>query len=85
MRWREDGSGPDLFERGHIPGSVFLDWSTDLVDADHPIAFTLAPPDELRSLFAEVGVGPRTWVITYCGVAIRRYPHTACASRRMPG
>jgi thiosulfate/3-mercaptopyruvate sulfurtransferase len=27
-------------------------------------------PDELRALFADVGVGPQTRVVTYCGVAI---------------
>jgi thiosulfate/3-mercaptopyruvate sulfurtransferase len=30
----------------------------------------MKPPEELRALFAEVGVGPATRVITYCGVAI---------------
>ena len=45
MRWREDGSGRARFERGHVPGATFLDWSTDLVDPDHPVAFMLAPPE----------------------------------------
>ena len=26
-RWRDDGSGRSLCERGHIPGAVYLDWS----------------------------------------------------------
>jgi thiosulfate/3-mercaptopyruvate sulfurtransferase len=31
---------------------------------------TVKPPAELQALFAEVGVGRRARVITYCGVAI---------------
>jgi thiosulfate/3-mercaptopyruvate sulfurtransferase len=31
---------------------------------------TMRSPDELRALFADVGVGPQTRVVTYCGVAI---------------
>jgi thiosulfate/3-mercaptopyruvate sulfurtransferase len=65
MRWREDGSGPDLHERGHVPGSVFLDWSTDLVDADHPIAFTLAPAGRFASVMARCGIGDDTVVVAY--------------------
>ena len=65
MRWREDGSGPDLFERGRIPGSVFLDWSTDLIQADHPIAFTLAPADRFGSVMARCGIGDDTVVVAY--------------------
>lgn len=65
MRWRDDGSGPDLFERGHIPGSVFLDWSTDLIQADHPIAFTLAPADRFASVMARCGIGDDSVVVAY--------------------
>ena len=31
---------------------------------------TLRSPEELRAIFADVGVGPQTRVVTYCGVAI---------------
>ena len=31
---------------------------------------TMRSPDELRAIFGDVGVGPRTRVVTYCGVAI---------------
>ncbi|HCO02202.1 MAG TPA: sulfurtransferase, partial [Actinobacteria bacterium] len=28
MRWRTDGSGRRRYERGHLPGAVYLDWTT---------------------------------------------------------
>ncbi len=65
MRWREDGSAPDLFGGGHIPGAVFIDWASDLVDADEPIAFTLATPDGFRDVMERNGIGDDTFVVVY--------------------
>ena len=53
MRWREDGSGRSRYDRGHIPGAVFIDWATDLVDPDAGTAFMVAPAQR----FAEVMAG----------------------------
>ncbi|HEX2089975.1 MAG TPA: sulfurtransferase [Actinomycetota bacterium] len=65
MRWREDGSAPALYERGHIPGAVFLDWATDIVEPDHPIAFTLASPDRFREAMERCGIGDESTVVAY--------------------
>lgn len=65
MRWREDGSARNLFERGHIPGATFMDWSTDLVDPDHPVAFTLAGPERFRQVMEAHGIGDETVVVAY--------------------
>ena len=85
MRWREDGSGRQRYERGHIPGAVFLDWSTDLVDPDHLVAFMLARPDRFASTMERVGIGDDTVVVAYTDAggsgpfrlwwACRRYGH----------
>jgi thiosulfate/3-mercaptopyruvate sulfurtransferase len=65
MRWRDDGSGRRLYERGHIPKAVHLDWSTDIVDPDHPVAFMLAPPDRFARTMESIGIGEGTEVIAY--------------------
>lgn len=65
MRWREDGSARSVYERGHIPGATYLDWSTDLVDADGPVAFTLAAPEQFGSVMEAHGIGDDVVVVAY--------------------
>lgn len=65
MRWRGDGSGRALFEQGHIPGATYLDWSTDIVDPGHPVAFMLAPPDRFAEAMQDAGIGNHTTVVAY--------------------
>lgn len=65
MRWREDGSGRRLYERGHIPGAVFLDWTTDIVDADDDTAFMLAPPRAFAAAMERAGIGDDSRVVAY--------------------
>jgi thiosulfate/3-mercaptopyruvate sulfurtransferase len=65
MRWREDGSGSARYERGHVPGAVFLDWATDLVDPEHPVAFMLAPPDRFARVMERCGIGDDSVVVAY--------------------
>ena len=55
---------PKAARAGHIPGAVHLDWAEVLRDKEND--HRLKPPDTLRSLFAERGVGPGTPVVTYC-------------------
>jgi thiosulfate/3-mercaptopyruvate sulfurtransferase len=85
MRWREDGSAPDLYVAGHIQGATFLDWTTDLVDRDHPVAFMLAPPEAFAAAMERAGIGDDTHVVAYADQhgsgpsrlwwASRRYGH----------
>jgi len=65
MRWREQGSGRQVYDRGHIPGADYLDWSTDLVDPKAPIAFTLAPPERFAAVMARCGIGEETTIVAY--------------------
>jgi thiosulfate/3-mercaptopyruvate sulfurtransferase len=65
MRWREDGSGRSRYERGHIPGAVFVDWATDLVDPEASVAFMLAPPARFAEVMATRGIGDDTLVVAY--------------------
>jgi thiosulfate/3-mercaptopyruvate sulfurtransferase len=65
MRWREDGSAPSLYAKSHVPGAVFIDWSTDLVDREHPVAFMLAAPETFAVVMERAGIGDRTRVVAY--------------------
>lgn len=65
MRWREDGSGRRWYDQGHIPGAVFLDWATDLVDPDADTAFMLAPPDGFARAMALRGIGDGDTMVAY--------------------
>jgi thiosulfate/3-mercaptopyruvate sulfurtransferase len=65
LRWREDGSGRARYEEGHIPGAAFVDWATDIVDPNHPVAFMLAPADRFANVMARCGIGDDTRVVAY--------------------
>jgi thiosulfate/3-mercaptopyruvate sulfurtransferase len=65
MRWDEDGRGRARFEEGHIAGARFLDWASDLVDPDHPVAFMLAPPERFAAQLERRGISDATVVVAY--------------------
>jgi thiosulfate/3-mercaptopyruvate sulfurtransferase len=74
VRWRERGSGRASYEQGHIPGAVFLDWMTDIVDLGHPVAFMLAPPERFARVMERCGIGDDTTVVAY-GDELGSGPH----------
>ena len=63
MRWRSDGTGKEIYQAGHIPGAIHLDWHRDL-------NWTYFPLEELRDKVTRAGIEPEQRVITYCGVGI---------------
>jgi thiosulfate/3-mercaptopyruvate sulfurtransferase len=65
LRWREDGTGHDRYLRGHVPGALFVDWATDLVEDGAPVAFTLASAERCAALMERCGIGERTQVVAY--------------------
>ncbi|MBA3551923.1 MAG: hypothetical protein H0W27_03500, partial [Actinobacteria bacterium] len=65
MRWDEAGTGRFRYEGRHIPGAVYLDWATDLIDPDNPIAFMLAPPRRFARVMHRCGIGDETTVVAY--------------------
>ena len=65
MRWREDGSARSRYDRGHIPGAVFIDWATDLVDPAASVAFMLASPARFTEVMASRGIGEDSLVVAY--------------------
>jgi thiosulfate/3-mercaptopyruvate sulfurtransferase len=57
-RWRPDGSGRRVYAAGHIPGATYLDWRTDLVEADDDSELLLlAGPQVVTAAMGRAGLG----------------------------
>jgi thiosulfate/3-mercaptopyruvate sulfurtransferase len=54
---------PEEFRAGHIPGAVYVDWTTDIVDPDDPVPAQVAPPGRFAEAMAARGVGDATRVV----------------------
>ncbi|HSY24033.1 MAG TPA: sulfurtransferase [Polyangiaceae bacterium] len=55
----------DDFDREHIPGALFVDWTRDIVDPHDPVPVQVAPPDAFARTMAALGVGDATLVVAY--------------------
>lgn len=53
----------DEYHAGHIPGAVFIDWTTDIVDPDDPVPAQIAGPEQFAEAMASRGIGDATHVI----------------------
>ena len=53
----------DEYDREHIPGSVFVDWTTDIVDPDNEVKAQLAPADRFAEAMGRRGIGDETDVV----------------------
>jgi thiosulfate/3-mercaptopyruvate sulfurtransferase len=65
LRWDEQGRGRERHDEGHIAGSHFLDWATDLVEPGHRVAFMLAAPDRFAAALERCGISDHTVVVAY--------------------
>jgi thiosulfate/3-mercaptopyruvate sulfurtransferase len=54
---------PEEYRAGHIPGSVFVDWTVDIVDLDDSVPAQIAGPERFARAMAERGIGDDTHVI----------------------
>ena len=53
------------YEISQISGSIYFDWTTDIVDLDNPIAAQLASPEKIKSVFEQAGVGDQHQIVAY--------------------
>ena len=58
----EADENPDLYDEGHIPGSVKLHWRDDLQD---PVERDIVEPGSFERLMGERGIGNDTTVVLY--------------------
>lgn len=54
---------PEEYRAGHIPGALFVDWTSDIVDPDDPVPAQLAGPERFARAMSDRGVGDSTRVI----------------------
>lgn len=53
------------YQQGHIPGAIYLDWTSDIVDTQNPIAVQVAGDTKLARILGEAGIGDEHQVIVY--------------------
>jgi thiosulfate/3-mercaptopyruvate sulfurtransferase len=65
-RWRGDGTSRDLYQQGHLPGAIHLDWYHDLSWTDaRGVRNLLLPPESFATVMEAAGIGDRTRVVAY--------------------
>ncbi len=68
VRWRPDGTGRQVFENGHIPGAVHIDWRAELTEPageDEGPSLRVAGPEQVASTMSRAGVGDGKTVVLY--------------------
>lgn len=56
-------AAPEEYAAGHIPGSVFVDWTRDIVDLDHEVKAQIAGPQRFAEALGRLGVDGETDVV----------------------
>jgi thiosulfate/3-mercaptopyruvate sulfurtransferase len=56
---------PEEYAQGHIPGAVYVDWSSDIVDHNDPVEAQVAPPAAFAAAMERVGIGDQHLVVAY--------------------
>jgi thiosulfate/3-mercaptopyruvate sulfurtransferase len=79
----------DEYDAGHIPGSVYIDWTADIIDPNSPVKAQIAPPELFKAAMESHGIGDDTDVVvidhtgghfaTRLWWALRYYGHDCCA------
>lgn len=54
---------PEAYAEGHIPGSVFIDWTKDIVDPNGEVKAQIASPEAFSAAMETRGIGDDTHVI----------------------
>lgn len=53
----------DEYDAGHVPGAVFVDWTTDITDPEGAVKAQIAPPDRFAAAMGSRGIGDETDVV----------------------
>ena len=55
----------DEYQTAHVPGAVYVDWTSDIVDPENPVPAQLAPPERFAALMGSLGIGDDAHVVVY--------------------
>ncbi len=55
----------DEYQTAHVPGAVYVDWTSDIVDPENPVPAQLAPPERFAALMGSLGIGDDIHVVVY--------------------
>ena len=79
----------DEYDDAHIPGAVFIDWTSDITDPDDPVPVQIASPERFKAAMGMRGIGDETDVVvvdhtgghfaTRLWWALNYYGHSAVA------
>jgi thiosulfate/3-mercaptopyruvate sulfurtransferase len=53
------------YEQGHIPGAVYIDWSSDITDPNDAVEAQIAPPERFAEIMSRLGIGDDHLVVAY--------------------
>ena len=53
------------YEQGHIPGAIYLDWSSDIVDPDNEVEAQIASPERFAEALMQRGIGDQHLIVAY--------------------
>ena len=53
------------YEQGHIPGAVYIDWSSDIIDPNDSVEAQIAPPERFAEIMGRLGIGDEHLVVAY--------------------
>ncbi len=55
----------DEYDQGHIPGALYIDWSSDIVDPDDVVEAQVAPAARFAEVMGRLGIGDQHLVVAY--------------------
>ncbi len=64
-RYAFDHDCREDYYQSHIPGSLYLNWATELSDPEHDVDFMIAPPERVADVMLQLGIGDGTTIVAY--------------------
>jgi thiosulfate/3-mercaptopyruvate sulfurtransferase len=55
----------DEYEQAHIPGAIYIDWTSDIVDLEDTIKAQIAPAERFARVMERLGIGDQHLVVAY--------------------
>ncbi|HLZ62432.1 MAG TPA: sulfurtransferase [Ktedonosporobacter sp.] len=55
----------DEYAQGHIPGALYIDWTSDIVDPDDEVEAQVASPERFKEAMERLGIGDQHLVVAY--------------------